>query len=159
MKKVFQTAVLALMVSVTAVSCKKKPNDAELNTQATAVVQSNPSASVDVKDGQAHLSGTFATQEEKDQMIASLKAIPGITEVHDMATVEPVVAVNENKTVDAEVMQKVQDATKDFPNVKVENVNGELTLTGQVTANQARKIKESMDALNIGTYNNQLVVK
>lgn len=147
---------LAAMVSLTLASCKKKPNDAELTTQATQVVQANPQASVEVKDGQAHLSGTFASQEEKDQMIASLKAIPGIKEVHDMASVEAPVVVN---AVDAEVLQKVKDATKDFPSVKVEDTNGEITLTGEVSPTQARKIKESIDALKIGKYNNQLTVK
>ncbi|MDY3547682.1 BON domain-containing protein [Riemerella anatipestifer] len=158
MKRIFQTAALAILVSFTAVSCKKKPNDAELSTQATEVVKTNPQASVEVKDGQAHLSGVFASQAEKDQMIASLKAIPGIKDVHDMTTIatpEPVV-VNQ---VDAAVLQKVKDATKDFPSVKVEDVNGELTLTGNVSSSDARKIKESVDALKIGKYNNQLTVK
>lgn len=68
-------AALALMVSTVAVSCKK-PNDTELATQATEIVKANPTASVEVKEGVAHLSGTFATQAEKDAMIASLKAIP-----------------------------------------------------------------------------------
>ncbi len=93
-------------MSFTAVSCKKKPNDAELSTKATEVVKANPQASVEVKDGQAHLSGVFASQAEKDQMIASLKAIPGIKDVHDMTTIatpEPAVAVNQ---VDAVVLQK-----------------------------------------------------
>ena len=48
---------------------------------------------------------------------------------------------------------------KDFPSVKVEVVNGQLTLTGNVSALQARKIKESVDALKIGKYNNNLIVK
>ncbi|MDY3521795.1 BON domain-containing protein [Riemerella anatipestifer] len=159
MKKIFQTAALAILVSFTAVSCKKKPNDTELSTKATEVVKANPQASVEVKDGQAHLSGVFASQAEKDQMIASLKAIPGIKDVHDMTTIatpEPAVAVNQ---VDAVVLQKVKDATKDFPSVKVEDVNGELTLTGNVSSSDARKIKESVDALKIGKYNNQLTVK
>ncbi|AZZ58619.1 BON domain-containing protein [Riemerella anatipestifer] len=159
MKKIFQTAALAILVSFTTVSCKKKPNDAELSTKATEVVKANPQASVEVKDGQAHLSGVFASQAEKDQMIASLKAIPGIKDVHDMTTIEtpePAVTVNQ---VDAVVLQKVKDATKDFPSVKVEDVNGELTLTGNVSSSDARKIKESVDALKIGKYNNQLTVK
>jgi len=62
MKKIFQMAALALMVSTVAISCKKKPNDTELATQATEIVKANPTASVEVKEGVAHLSGTFATQ-------------------------------------------------------------------------------------------------
>lgn len=61
--------------------------------------------------------------------------------------------------VDPAIQQKVTDALKDFPSVTVEVVNGELTLTGNVSPAQARKIKESIDALKIGKYNNNLVVK
>lgn len=158
MKKTIAMTALALAVSFGAVSCKKKVSDADLKTQATTVVASNPTASVEVKDGVAHLSGTYASQEEKDAAIAALKAIAGVKDVHDMTTIaaaEPVV-VNQ---VDPAVLQKVQDAVKDFPSVKVEVVNGELTLTGNASAQQARKIKESVDALQIGKYNNSLVVK
>ena len=54
---------------------------------------------------------------------------------------------------------KVTDAVKDFPGVKVDVVNGELTLTGEVTAEQARKIKMSVDALKVGKVNYNYNVK
>lgn len=152
-------AALALMVSTVAISCKKKPNDTELATQATEIVKANPTASVEVKDGVAHLSGTFATQAEKDAMIASLKAIPGVKDVMDMASVTPAAAVETASVVDPAVQQKLADAVKDFKTVKVEVVNGELTLTGDVTAEQARKIKMSVDALKLGKVNFKYNVK
>lgn len=157
MKKIIQTAVLALMVSTVAVSCKKKPKDTELVAQATEIVKTNPKASVEVKDGVAHLSGVFATQEEKDAMIASLKAIPGVKDVMDMATVTP--AVVTTSVIDPMVQQKLADAVKDFPKVKAEVVDGELTLTGEVTAEQAKKIKMSVDALKLGKVNFKYNVK
>lgn len=159
MKKIFQIAALALMVSTVAISCKKKPNDTELATQATEIVKANPTASVEVKEGVAHLSGTFATQAEKDAMIASLKAIPGVKDVMDMASVTPAAAVETASVVDPAVQQKLADAVKDFPTVKAEVVNGELTLTGDVTAEQARKIKMSVDALKLGKVNFKYNVK
>jgi hyperosmotically inducible protein len=159
MKKIFQMAALALMVSTVAVSCKKKPNDTELATQATEIVKANPTASVEVKEGVAHLSGTFATQAEKDAMIASLKAIPGVKDVMDMASVTPAAVVETASVVDPAVQQKLADAVKDFPTVKAEVVNGELTLTGDVTAEQARKIKMSVDALKLGKVNFKYNVK
>ncbi len=159
MKKIFQMAAFALMVSTVAISCKKKPNDTELATQATEIVKANPTASVEVKEGVAHLSGTFATQAEKDAMIASLKAIPGVKDVMDMASVTPAAAVETASVVDPAVQQKLADAVKDFKTVKVEVVNGELTLTGDVTAEQARKIKMSVDALKLGKVNFKYNVK
>lgn len=156
MKKTFAMAALALCVSMASISCKKKVTDQELQTQATTVVSANPTATVQVDEGVAHLGGSFADQESKDAMIASLKAIPGIKEVMDMSVVAAPVVVN---SVDPVVLQKVQDATKDFPSVTVEVVNGQLTLSGQVSSAQARKIKESVDALSVGAYNNNLTVK
>ncbi|KFF00402.1 transporter [Chryseobacterium formosense] len=162
MKKTFVMSALALAVSFGAISCKKKVSDADLQTQATTVITANPTATVEIKEGVAHLGGTFATQAEKDAAIKSLKEIKGVKDVHDMATIEVAPTappVETTSAVDPAVQQKVQDAVKDFPSVKVEVVNGELTLTGNVSSAQARKIKESVDALKVGKYNNNLVVK
>ncbi|MEG2509522.1 MAG: BON domain-containing protein, partial [Chryseobacterium sp.] len=52
-----------------------------------------------------------------------------------------------------------KDALKDFPTVNVEVVNGELTLTGNVSSAQARKIKESVDALKVGKVKFNYTVK
>jgi len=150
-------AALAIAVSFGSVSCKKKVSDADLQTQATTVVVSNPNASVEVKDGVAHLNGTFETQEAKDAMIKQLKAINGVKEVMDMATVAPAAtaspAIETQSAVAPEVQQKVQDAVKDIPGVKVEVINGELTLTGNISSSDARKVKESVDALKVGKVN------
>jgi len=163
MKKTIAMSALALAVSFGSISCKKKVSDADLQTQATTIVTSTPTASVEVKDGVAHLSGTFPDQASKDAAITQLKAVNGVKDVHDMATVAEVAPppppVETTSAVDPMVQQKVQDAVKDFPSVKVEVINGELTLTGNVSSLQARKIKESVDALKIGKYNNNLVVK
>ena len=162
MKKTLALAALALTISMGSVSCEKKVTDAELQTQATTVVTSNPNASVEVKDGTAHLSGTFEDQASKDNMIASLKAIQGIKDVMDMSTVAatpPPPVVDTVSAVDPMVKQKVDDALKDFPSVKAEVVNGELTLTGNVSPAQARKIKESVDALQAGKINYNYTVK
>ncbi len=156
-------AALAVAISLGSVSCKKKVSDTDLQTQATTVVTANPGASVEVKDGVAHLSGTFETQEAKDEMIRQLKSINGIKDVHDMATVAPVTAtpapVETQSAVDPAVQQKVQDAVKDIPGVKVEVVNGELTLTGNISSSDARKVKESVDALKVGKVNYNYTVK
>ena len=163
MKKTIAMSALALAVSFGSISCKKKVSDADLQTQATTIVTANPSATVEVKEGVAHLGGTFASQAEKDAAIKSLKEIKGVKDVHDMAKVEemapPPPPVETAMAVDPMVQQKVQDAVKDFPTVKVEVVNGELTLTGNVSSSQARKIKESVDALKVGKVNYNYTVK
>ena len=152
-------AALALAVSFGSISCKKKVTDAELQTQATTVVTSNPNATVEVKDGTAHLSGTFADQASKDQMIASLKAIPGVKDVMDMSTIEAPMVVETTSAVDPANVQKVTDALKDFPSAKAEVINGELTITGNVSPEQARKIKMSVDAMQVGKVNYNYTLK
>lgn len=152
-------AALALTVSFASTSCKKKTSDADLQTSATKVVTTNPNATVEVKDGVAHLSGTFVDQAAKDQMIASLKAIPGIKDVMDMASIATPAPTVEVNAVDPANMQKVSDALKDFPSAKAEVVNGELTITGTVSQAQARKIKESVDALQVGKVKYNYTVK
>jgi len=161
MKKTLKIAALALMVSMTAVSCKKKVSDAELTTQATTAITAYPGTSVEVKEGEAHLSGTFATEADKQAAIDALKKVQGIKDVHDMATVAPAptAAPVEVNMVDAAVLQKVNDALKDIPGVKAEDMNGTLTLTGTTTAANARKVKESVDALKVGKYDNKITVK
>ena len=159
MKKTFVMAALALAVSFGSVACKKKVTDAELQTKATTAIVANPTASVEVKEGVAHLSGTFATQADKDAAISSLKSIEGVKDVMDMSTVAAPVVVETVSAVDPMVQQKVTDAVKDFPSVKVEVINGELTLTGNVSPEQARKIKMSVDALKAGKVNYNYTVK
>jgi len=160
MKKTIKIAALAFIFSVAAFSCKKNVSDAELTTQSTTVVAAYPGTSVEVKEGVAHLSGTFASQEEKDAAIAAIKNIKGVRDVMDMASVEAADPVMETITaIDQETQQKVADAIKDFPSVKMDVVNGELTLTGEVTAGQARKIKMSVDALKVGKVNYDYNVK
>ena len=160
MKKTIKITVLAFVFSFAAISCQKSVSDAELTTQSTTVISAYPETSVEVKDGVAHLSGTFASQGDKDAAIAAIKNIKGVRDVMDMATVEAAASVVETvSAVAPEVQQKVTDAVKDFPAVKVDVVNGELTLTGEVTAEQARKIKMSVDALKVGKVNYNYNVK
>ncbi|MDF2932361.1 MAG: hypothetical protein K0R36_1692 [Chryseobacterium sp.] len=163
MKKTIAMSALALAVSFGSISCKKKVSDADLQTSATTIVAANPSATVEVKEGVAHLGGTFASQAEKDAAIKSLKEIKGVKDVHDMATIAEVAPppppVETTVAVDPMVQQKVKDALKDFPSVNVEVVNGELTLTGTASSAQARKIKESVDALKVGKVNYNYTVK
>ncbi len=157
MKNKIAIATLALAVSFGSISCKKKVSDADLLSKATTIVANNPSASVEIKEGTAHLSGTFDTEAQRDAMIAELKKVEGVKDVMDMSTIAAPVAVV--SPVDPAIQQKLVDALKDFPSVTVSVVNGELTLTGDVSSVQARKIKESVDALKVGKVNFNTTVK
>lgn len=92
-------------------------------------------------------------------MLASLKAIEGIKDVMDMSTVEAPAPVETKVASAPENLQKVKDALKDFPKVKAEVVNGELTINGDVTKEDAKKIKQSIDALKVGKVKYNYIVK
>lgn len=162
MKNFVKVSALSVALTLAAVSCKKNPTDAELTTQATQVVNTYPGTSVEVKEGVAHISGTFATQADRDAALASVRSVKGVKEVMDMSTVAPATSATAAPTaspVDASVQKRVKDALKDYPNVQVGVVNNELTLTGNATQEQARKIKQSVDALNVGKVNYNYTVK
>lgn len=151
-------AAMAIAISMGSISCKKKISDADLTTAATTVVSAYSGSSVEVKDGVAHLSGEFASEADKKAAIEALKKITGVKDVMDMASVKAAV-IETASAIDPALQQKVTDALKDFPSVKVGVENGELTLTGDVTSSQARKIKESVDALKLGKVNFNYTVK
>lgn len=159
MKKTIAMAAVAIAISFGSISCKKKISDADLSTAATTAISAYAGTSVDVKEGVAHLSGEFASDADKQAAVDALKKVAGVKDVMDMATVKAAEVVQTVAAVDPAVQKKVTDALKDFPTVKVEVVNGELTLTGNVSSTQARKIKESVDALKVGKVNFNYTVK
>lgn len=160
MKKTFVMAIMAISIAAGSISCKKKVSDADLSTAATTAIAAYAGSSVEVKDGVAHLSGEFASEADKTAAMDALKKVAGVKEVMDMATVKAAVEqVVTNSTVDPAIQQKLTDALKDFPSLKVEVVNGELTLTGNISPTQAKKVKESVDALKLGKVNFNYTVK
>lgn len=159
MKKTIAMAAVAIAISFASISCKKKISDADLSTAATTAISAYAGTSVEVKEGVAHLSGEFASDADKQAAVDALKKVAGVKDVMDMATVKAAEVVQTVAAVDPAVQKKVTDALKDFPTVKVEVVNGELTLTGNVSSTQARKIKESVDALKVGKVNFNYTVK
>ncbi|MDR2206952.1 MAG: BON domain-containing protein [Flavobacteriaceae bacterium] len=156
MRKKISISALVFTLFLGMNSCEKKPSDTDVQTKATTVIKNFPDASVEVMEGTAHLSGTFSDSASKDSAIAALKTVEGVKDVMDMTEV---VSAETVSAVNPEILQKATDALKNFPSVKIEDINGELTLTGDVSQIQSKKIKEILDALKIGKYNNNLVVE
>nr|AIA11159.1 Unknown Function [uncultured bacterium] len=53
----------------------------------------------------------------------------------------------------------VKDATKDFPGVKADVNNGEITLTGQVERSRLPTLMQSLQSLRPKKINNNLTIK
>ncbi|PIE51014.1 MAG: hypothetical protein CSA38_00220 [Flavobacteriales bacterium] len=67
----------------------------------------------------------------------------------------------DNKTTPKEIdadLEKVRVELESFPSVKVDRVDGVITITGDVSVTQNRKIKEYLHYLKVECKNN-LVVK
>jgi hyperosmotically inducible protein len=165
MKRIFRNTSLAVLLTLTAVACKKKPTDADLQTKASALQMAYPQATVEVKDGVAHVKGVFADQAAKDKFMSDIKAIEGVKETMDHSEIAPVAAavsttpVATTSAVDPTIIKKVNDAIKDIPGAKAEIINNELSITGNVSKEDARKVKQSVDALKIGKVNFKYTVK
>lgn len=87
MKKTFKIAILALIVSMAAISCEKKVSNNNFTSQAEKIIASYPGVSVEIINDEAHLMGTFATEADKQTAIAAIKKIRGVKDVHDMTNV------------------------------------------------------------------------
>lgn len=111
MKKTIFMVALALAVTFSSVSCKKKSNEA-------------PDTNVEAVEN-----ATDAIQETSEDLNED--------------------AVETTSAMDPDIIQRVKDAVKDFPGVEVEVVDDQLVLNGEVSSKEARKIKESIDALKI----------
>jgi hypothetical protein len=59
---------------------------------------------------------------------------------------------------DAELQQKVTDATKDFPGVTATVKEGEITLTGNITRNKLEPLMMSLNTLHPKKINNNLTI-
>lgn len=53
----------------------------------------------------------------------------------------------------------VRDATKDYPGVKADVNNGEITLTGEIQRSRLPNLMQSLNSLKPKKINNQLTIK
>lgn len=60
---------------------------------------------------------------------------------------------------DAALQAGVRDATKDYPGVKAEVDNGEITLTGEIKRSKLPDLMLSLNSLKPKKINNQLTIK
>lgn len=60
---------------------------------------------------------------------------------------------------DDSLKTSVKDATKDFPGVKTDVNNGEITLTGEIQRTKLQSLMMSLNSLKPKKINNQLTIK
>jgi hypothetical protein len=150
--------ILGVFVAVLLVSCSQEKSDIALQTEADIVLKPYPAASIEVKDAVGVVKGVFSSIEERKETLKELHEIKGFEKVIDSTKIgsEPIALAD---GVSQETQQKVLDIVKDFPSVKVDVVDGVITLTGNVSSTQANRIKTYIGDLGIEKVNYNYTIK
>ncbi|HUR66735.1 MAG TPA: BON domain-containing protein [Chitinophagaceae bacterium] len=150
MKKSFNTFLMLLAV-VTIFSavpgCKSKPKDADIRTSVEKALNSDPETSslmVDVRDGVATISGEARDAAAKASASVIAGKVKGVKSVQNNVTIaQAPVAI----TADDPLSAGVRDATKDFPGVNATVNDGVISVSGELTAANWKRLKMTLDGL------------
>lgn len=74
-------------------------------------------------------------------------------------TTAPVAPAPVEITADDALRTGVADATKDYPTVKADVSNGEITLTGELERSKVQDLMQSLNSLSPKKVNNKLTLK
>jgi len=147
--------VLSAVAIVILSSCKGGVKDADIEKAVTEKISAASAdvtdASATVKDGVVTVNGTFKDDASKAAFETTVKAIPGVQSVVNNSTVAPPAPVVPAPVVingDEALKQGIADATKDFPGVKAEVKDSVITVTGETTKADWKKIKAALDGLH-----------
>lgn len=142
---------LSLMTGFTA--CKSQEDkDKELKAKIEAAA---PGVTVSVDKGVVTLSGTVNDNDAKKNMEETVKKVDGVKSVTNNLDVPPPPVINPDQML----IDAMNTINKDFPKVKFEVVNGEITLTGEITRDELPKLMQRVQESKPKKVNNNLVVK
>lgn len=157
MKKTLLIAFCAIFSAVLMQSCKN--NDAAIQKEVqTLVSEKVPGITVTVKDKVVTLEGTVDSEEAKLEAagLASIKSVKSVTN-NIVVKEEPKPVINP----DTEIRTAIEGALSagGFKDVKVEVMDGEVTLTGNVKKADRQKVMQIANESNPKKVNNKLTVK
>ena len=148
-QKIISALALIIAIGVAAVSCKSKVSDADLKAKVeSAISAQHADIAVDAKDGVITLSGTVATETEKEELEKSAKQADekNVKSVVNNIVIEvPQIETNSN---DVDLTNKVADIAKDFPTIQTTVNDGVITITGSLEQARVQTLKMALDALH-----------
>lgn len=143
-----RASLLIAVISVSLFSCKSKISDADIE----AKIQSISSLSgfvISSKEGVVTVSGEAKDDTEKANAESAIKAVPGVNQVVNNISIAapppppaPVVISG-----DDQLNKGIADILKDFPTVKATAKDSIITVTGESSAANWKKIKIGLDGL------------
>jgi hyperosmotically inducible periplasmic protein len=150
MKRTLQRCfiLLASVMVLGAVACKKKLKDADIQASIETVLSADADMKgtmVTVKDGVATISGECKDEACKAKCEDAVAKVEGVKSVVNNCTVTPPAPVV--PPVSDALSQAIADAVKDFPGVKTQLTDGVLTLTGEIERASLQKLMMGLNAL------------
>jgi hypothetical protein len=97
------------------------------------------------------ISATSCKSKPKEETNTSTTTAPAETTTPAPAPVEI--------SVDTTLQKGVADATKDYPGVKAQVNNGEITLTGEIQRSKLPDLMKTLNSLRPKKINNNLTIK
>ena len=147
--RLLRVSIFVAMAGIWLFSCKPKISDQDIETK----IQSNSALShlaVTVKDGVVTLSGEAKDDADRTNSEAAVKSIEGVKEVVNNTTIAPPPpppSAPVEIAADDPLTKGIADALKDFPTVKATANDGVITVTGDTSAANWKKIKMTLDGL------------
>ncbi|MBX2925890.1 MAG: BON domain-containing protein [Chitinophagaceae bacterium] len=145
--RLLYSIVFAAFAALSLFSCKPKIKDADIE----AKIQANTALShiaATVKEGVVTLSGEAKDEADKASAEAAVKTIEGVKQVVNNLTIAPPpppppVLISG----DDQLNKGIADALKDFPTVKATAKDSIISVTGETSAANWKKIKIALDGL------------
>jgi len=163
MKKKLLIYFCALLSGVMLYSCGNNDQKIKDSVQ-SSVTATAPGINVAVKDGVVTLTGTVNSEAEKMAAESAAKNVSNVKTVHNNIMVNaPVMPTpNPNTMMDNDTLARnINNALMGagFNGITVKNMDGEVTLTGEVKRADLQRIMQLANESNPKRVNNQLTVK
>jgi hyperosmotically inducible periplasmic protein len=152
---------IAIAATVGFVSCK--PKDADIKTALEEKIKATSElsgVSVDVKNGIATLTGELKDSTAIKKATELLKEIKGVKSITNNLVVTPALTIPDVVVnADTPLTHSVNDAVKDFTDVKASVKDGVVSLTGNIAKSSLPKLMMSLNSLHPKKIENKLTVK
>lgn len=99
--------------------------------------------------------GSLFTSCKSKENTDATKDTASIVAPAPVAPTPPPVVIAEDTTLNV----GIKDATKDFPGVTATTIDGEITLTGEITREKLPVLMQSLSTLHAKKINNKLTIK
>src|SRR5215210_5446925 len=161
--KHLQVFTLLLFLSMTfTVACKSKNDDATIQAEVTNKISTKPGVTASVKDGVVVLSGDCPDADCKTSAENAVKEVKGVKSVVNNINVVAAMPADQAPVEisgDEQLTTSVNDAIKDYKDVKAEVKDGVVTLKGQIKRDDLQKLMMSLNSLHPKKIENKLVIK